>query len=156
LSYINTLNVRRFKRGLDGVTNFAALLEAASPETRTKIIEKMKIQEPDLLRSALAKVLAFEDIIYFDKPVLAEVLSVLPPKLLAFALNGVAENVRTELLSQISFKEKRQIKDEEERYPKGVPKGLVAGAQRRIIKTVRQLESAGKIIVEVDRKSAGA
>jgi len=146
--FVKKLNLNRFKRGTQGLIDFATLIEQADPSNRAKIMEQAETQDSDFLFRVMRKVVFFEELIYMDDTVLAEILGKTSPKILAHALHGVPTEFRDKMLSQIGFREKRLIKDEEEKMGTVTP-SLILGAQKQVLKMARVLESQNKFTFEL-------
>lgn len=142
------LNLTRFKKNVHGLIEFAVILEQAEPTNREQIIQQTEQQDPDLLLRAMKKVVFFEELIYLDETILAEILANTTGKVLAYALWEAPPDFRNALLRQMGQKELRAFKDEEERLA-GTEKGLVLGAQKQILKIARALEAKDKFVFEL-------
>jgi flagellar motor switch protein FliG len=144
------VNLTRFQKSMDGITTFACLIEQADPAHRQKIIEQAKEQDSEFLNKVLRRVIYFEEMIYVDESVMAEILSKTSAKVLAHALYGQPKEFREKILSQVGHRELKAMKDEEEKLSGELSKSLVLGAQRQILKIGRLLESQGKFIFELN------
>ena len=143
------INLTRFKKSMQGLVDFATLLEQADPAHRQKIIEQAEQQDKDFLHKAMRKVVFFDELIYIDETIIAEILSKTSPKVLAYALKGMEENFRSTMLKQIGYRELRLFKDEEEKMGAALSPGLILGAQKQILKMARHLESQNKFVFEI-------
>lgn len=143
------LNLSRFKRSMQGMVEFATLIEQADPQNREKIIKQAESQDEEFLRKAMKRVVFFEELIYLDESILAEILSRTTPKVLAYSLWGQTEEFRTKILKQIGQREVRLFKDEEEKMGDAMTAALSLGGQRQILKVARQLESQQKFQFEL-------
>lgn len=143
------LNLARFKKTLDGVASFASLIEQAEPANRTKILEQAEQQDAEFVMKVMKKVVFFDELIYLDESLLAEILSKTSPKVLAHALYGTAPEFREKFLLQVGHREKILIRDEEERFSGDLKKSLVLGAQKQILKIGRTLEAQNKFVFEL-------
>jgi flagellar motor switch protein FliG len=143
------LNLSRFKKNAQGLIEFAMIIEQADRLSRERIIAQAEQQDPDLLTRAMKKVVYFEELIYLDETILAEILANTTGKVLAYALWETPEDFRTAVLKQMGQKELRALKDEEERLSSKTEKGLILGAQKQIIKIGRQLEKKQKFLFEL-------
>jgi flagellar motor switch protein FliG len=142
------LNLSRFKRSTQGLIEFAVLIEQADPSHRDRILSQAEEQDPELLFKAMRKVVFFEELIYLEETMIAEILSKTSAKVLAYALQGTPTEFQNALLSQIGYREKKLFQDEFERLGK-VPPALVLGAQKQIIKSARIMETQGKFVFEL-------
>lgn len=143
------LNLSRFKKSTQGIRDFANLIEQAEPAQRDKIIEQAEEQDAEFISKVMKKVIFFEELIYVDDSILAEILAKTSPKVLAYALHGAPPELSEKLMKQIGLRETRLIKDEQERMGATTNPGLALGAQKQIVKTGRTLETQGKFIFEL-------
>lgn len=143
------LNLSRFKKSMQGLIEFATLIEQADPSHREKIIAQAEAQDPDLLYKAMRKVVFFEELTHMEETIVAEVLSKISPKVMAYALKGMPEEFRSFMLKQVGFREKKMFQEEEERMGPTVGQALIVGAQRQILKQARQMEAQNKFNFEL-------
>jgi flagellar motor switch protein FliG len=144
----SSLNLSRFKKSIQGLIEFAMLIEQAEPVSREKIIRQTQAEDPDLLQDVLRKVVYFEEIVYLEGIVLVEILSKTPPKVLAFAIREMPEEFRKKILSQMGYRETKLTKEEDEKN-KVVSLESILGARRQILKIARALEAKNKIVYEL-------
>lgn len=148
MSVIKQRDLDRFKKTRQGLIDFAVILEQAAPKVREKIISEVRSLDPSFLRAALRKVVYFEEIIYLEESTVAEILSHVSPKILAFALAGMDEEFCKKILGNLAFRTMRQVQDEQEKN--GNPSsGMVSGARIQILKTARELEAKEKFVFEL-------
>jgi flagellar motor switch protein FliG len=143
------LNLSRFKKNAQGIIDFAILIEQAEPANRDRIIEQASQQDEDFLRRVMKKVVFFEELIYLDETIIAEILSRTSAKVLAHALWKMPDEFRNKVLKQIGHRERRQFADEEERLTQTGNPSLSQGAQKQILKVARQLEAQDKFSFEL-------
>src|SRR5947209_15872356 len=75
------LNLSRFKKSMQGLIDFAVLLEQAEPTNRDSLIEIATRQDSEFLHRVMRKVVFYEELIYLDEAILAELLASVTPKL---------------------------------------------------------------------------
>jgi|GEM_PF-3351872 len=143
------LNLARFTRNNQGIIDFAILIEQSDPKNREKIISQTSDQDPELINQVLKKVVYFEELIYLDEVIIAEILNNISPKVLAFALRDTEEEFRKELTGHLDFRKSRLVRDEEGDIGPNSPKDFIFGARRQILKVARKLEMQNKFIFEV-------
>lgn len=148
MSVVKQRDLTRFKKTQQGLIEFACILEQAPPKTRDKIIQEVGELDPMFLAAALRKVVYFEEITLLDEAALAEILSHVSPKILAFALEGSEEEFSKKILETLSFRTMKQVMDEREKMGKSSP-SMVFGAQVQILKIARELEAKNKIVFEL-------
>lgn len=148
MSVIKQRDLQRFKKTRAGLIEFACIIEKASPKVRDQIITEVGNLDPSFLKTVLKKVVYFDEIIYLDEAALAEILSYVSPKLLAFAISGMTPEFCKVIFDTVDFRKMRQIQDEQEKS--GSPSAaLVLGSQVQILKIARELEAKDKIIFEL-------
>ncbi|MBI4406233.1 MAG: hypothetical protein HY537_18885 [Deltaproteobacteria bacterium] len=143
-------HLERYKKSLQGIIDFATLIEQAEPMNRSRIIEQAQEEDSEFLWSVMKKVVFFEELTYVDEGILAEVLSKTSPKILAFAIRGMPEEFQKKMLKQMGFREMRQLQEEQDKMGADVPVQLVLGARIQVLKTARALEAQGKFIFELN------
>lgn len=144
------LKLDRFKKSQTGIVEFARLLEQSTPSVRETILKRAKEQDSQFVVSVLRKTVFFEELVFLDEGVLAEILSDTPPKVLAHAVHGMGAKFCKKLMANVGHRTQRQVKDEEENFPpKGPSEGLILGARRQILKIARSLEEKGKFEFEL-------
>lgn len=145
---IKQRDLERFKKTRAGLIEFACILEQASPKVREKIIAEVGGIDPRFLRTALKKVVYFEEIIYLEETTLAEILSHVSSKILAFSLTGMDEAFCKKILGHLDFRKMRQVQDEQEKSGQVSP-NMAFGAQIQILKMARELEAKEKFVFEL-------
>ncbi|MCB0404529.1 MAG: hypothetical protein KDD51_07060, partial [Bdellovibrionales bacterium] len=110
------LKLERFKKSQTGIIEFARLLEQSTPQVRETILKRAKEQDSAFVQSVLRKTVFFEELIFLDEGVLAEILSDTPPKVLAHAVYGMEAKFCKKLMANVGHRTQRQVKDEEENF----------------------------------------
>ena len=144
------IDLRRFKKDNEGVKILASLIEQATESKRKMIITKVGGADSEFLNHCLRKVVFFEELVFFEEGVLAEILATTPAITLAYALKGMAEEFRKKMIGLMGYRQVGQIKDEEDKMPITTNPILVSGAQRQILKIARQLEGRQSFVFELD------
>lgn len=134
---------------MQGLIEFATLIEQADPSNREKILAQAEVQDPDLLYRAMKKVVYFEELIYLEETIVAEILSKTSPKVLAYALKDMPAEFREFMLKQIGHRDKKLFQEEEEKMGTALSQGLVMGARKQILKQARVMESQNKFTFEL-------
>lgn len=132
----------RFKRAPGGFRNLVELLESTPMSRRTKMIEAGMAEDPDYTERALQYVMTFQDIIELSDLELAELVAETPPRIIAYAIRNLGEDVKTRFLRNARGPVMAEIKD----YL-SVETGLkeTGGAQLKVIEYARKLERRGAI-----------
>ena len=134
---------------MQGLIEFASLIEQANPTRREKILARTDLIDPSFLEEALKKVVYYEELEFVDTSILAEILAKASPMILAFSLRGMPETFRKYILHQLGYREMRATMEEEEKILKKVSEEFVIGARNQILKIARKLEKQGKFVFEV-------
>lgn len=142
-------NLKRFKSSMQGFRDFAILLEQSDPQSRQMILESAEKEDPRFVEQAMRRVVYFEELIYMEETILAEILSKVSPKVLAFALQDMTEQFKDKLLKQLGFREKKLLQDEQANINRKVSTSFVLGARKQILKSARVMESQNKFIFEL-------
>ncbi len=149
MEFIKKLDLNRFKRSMQGLIDFAMLIEQADPANRAKIIEQAEQQDSEFVFKVMRKVVFFEELIYLDEAIQAEIFAKTTSKVLAYALIGAPEELRNAVMKQMGHRERKLLKEEEEKMGDHPPSSLALGAQKQILKTARQLEAQMKFTFEL-------
>jgi flagellar motor switch protein FliG len=145
-----TSNLKRFKNSSQGLKEFAVIIEQSDPKSRELILSAAEKEDPRFVANAMRQVIFFEEMVFLDETLLAEILSKVSPKLLAFAMHKMAEDFRNTLTKQLGYREKKQLQEEESRMSTSeLSESFVLGAQRQVLKMARDLEKQGKFIMEI-------
>lgn len=143
------LNLLRFKKSAHGIVEFATLLEQAEPSSRAAILEQATAQDEEFVFNVMRRIVYFEELVYLDEAILAELLSKVSPKVLAFALSDMPSEFREKMLRNLGVRDRRSFQDEEEKIGGSFREGFVNGARKQILKFARKLESENKFVFEV-------
>lgn len=143
------LNLDRFKKSTQGLIELACLIEQADPTSAPLIIQQIKQNDYDLCMRVMRKIVFFHELIFLDEGILAEILAGSTPKVTAYALYYENDETKEKFQRLMGLRERRLIRDEEEKMSAPPSKSFVAGAQKTILRTARQLEKKNKFIFEL-------
>jgi len=143
------VDLKRFKKSMDGLIEFATLIEQAAPSRRQKILSDTVRADPEFLKIALRKVVFFDEFEYLDEGILAEILSKTSPRLLAYAIKKSPPEFKQHILKHLSYVGIKQTLDEEEQIRDNISDDFVLGAQRQILKIARMLEKQNRFVYEL-------
>ncbi len=133
---------------MQGIREFACLLEQSDPHAREMILAAAEKDDPRFVEQALRKVVYFEELIYIEETILAELLSKVTPKVLAFALQDMPAEFCDLLTKQLGFREKKLLQEEKGLGTKS-SESFVLGARKQILKMARGLEAQNKFVFEI-------
>lgn len=146
---MNKINLDRYKKGTQGLIDFVCLIEQADPSVRDKILSQTAEEDSEFYYRAMKKVVFFEEIIYLEDGIIAEILGSISSKILAYALSNMKEDFKAKIIKLMGFKEIRLLKDEQEKMGDKIQPGLALGAQKQVLKIARGLEQKNKFVFEL-------
>jgi flagellar motor switch protein FliG len=142
-------NLKRFKGTMQGIREFACLLEQSDPQAREMILAAAEKDDARFTEQALRKVVYFEELVYIEETILAELLSKVTPKVLAFALQDMPASFSEVLTKQLGFREKKLLQEENATLGAKKSESFVLGARKQILKMARSLEAQNKFVFEL-------
>ena len=129
--------------GLDPLVN---IINRSDRSTERQIVEGLESLDPALAEEIRSKMFMFEDIVNLEDRSIQLVLREVDTAELALALKGVADNVREKITRNLSARAATNLLEEVELLGT-VRLRQVEEAQQNIIRTIRQLEEQGQIMV---------
>ncbi|TIC78628.1 flagellar motor switch protein FliG [Nocardioides sp. GY 10127] len=129
--------------GLDPLVN---IINSADRATEREIIAGLESIDPELADQVKARMFMFEDIISLDDRAVQQVLRQVESASLALALKGVADKVRDKITRNLSSRAAENLVDEIDMLGP-VRLAQVEEAQQAVIRTIRQLEERGEIMI---------
>lgn len=134
---------------MQGLIEFASLIEQSDPRQRKAILKEVEEEDSDFLATVMKKVVLFEEIVVLDEAVLAEILSKVSPKILAYALQGMPEPFRKDILRHLGHRGTKLFVDEEQLLNVSLERAFILGARKQVLKIARRLEAQNKFVLEV-------
>ncbi|MGN6782674.1 MAG: flagellar motor switch protein FliG [Marmoricola sp.] len=129
--------------GLDPLVN---IINRSDRSTERQIVEGLEALDAALADEVKSRMFMFEDIVNLDDKSVQQVLRQVETSDLAMALKGVADTVRDKITGNISERAAENLLEEVELLGP-VRLRQVEEAQQAIIRTIRQLEEQGQIMV---------
>ncbi len=129
--------------GLDPLVN---IINRSDRSTERQIVEGLESLDPDLADEVRSRMFMFEDIVTLDDRSVQQVLRQVDAAQLSFALKGVANEVRDKIVSNMSERAAAGLLEEVEILGQ-VRLTQVEEAQQSVIRTIRQLEEEGQIML---------
>jgi len=129
--------------GIDSLVN---VINRSDRPTERSIVEGLEGLDPELADEVRSRMFMFEDIIGLDDRSVQQVLRQVDAGDLALALKGVSEAVKSKITSNLSQRAAENLLDEIELLG-AVRLAQVEESQQAIIRTIRQLEEQGQIMV---------
>ncbi|MGH9068801.1 MAG: flagellar motor switch protein FliG [Acidimicrobiales bacterium] len=129
-----------------GTATLAAILNRSDRALEREVLGQMEQTDPELAEDVRRRLFTFEDVIRLDDRTLQKVLRAVQPKVLATALKGATEENREVFTHNLSERAADDLTEEIELLG---PMRLaeVEGAQMELVRTVRDLEAAGEIVI---------
>ena len=129
-----------------GIQSVVDMLNRADQTTLKGIMDVLEGDDPDLAEQIKNQMFVFEDIVLLDDRSTQLVLREVETKDLAIALKGADEEVSQKITSNMSSRASQMLK-EDMQFMGPIRLREVEDAQQRIIKIIRNLESAGAIVI---------
>jgi flagellar motor switch protein FliG len=129
--------------GLDPLVN---IINRSDRSTERQIVEGLEALDPSLADAIKSKMFMFEDIVNLEDRSIQLVLREVDTSELALALKGVADTVRDKITRNLSERAATNLLEEVELLGT-VRLRQVEEAQQNVIRTIRQLEEQGQIMV---------
>lgn len=130
-----------------GVSELAALLNQSDRTTERAILGHLQIVDPELAEQVRALMFVFEDITTLPDRAIQEVLRQIEAPRLALAIKGVSPEVRATVERNLSERGRESLVEEYELLGP-VPARDVEAAQSEIVRTIRELEQEGTIVLD--------
>lgn len=129
-----------------GVDPLVNIINRSDRPTERQIVEGLEGLDPALADEVKSRMFMFEDIVGLDDRSVQQVLRQVETAELALALKGVSDAVRDKITSNLSERASENLLDEVEMLG-AVRLAQVEEAQQSVIRTIRQLEEQGQIMV---------
>ncbi|MCL2541340.1 MAG: flagellar motor switch protein FliG [Nocardioidaceae bacterium] len=129
-----------------GVDPLVNIINRSDRPTERQIVEGLEGLDPSLAEEVKSRMFMFEDIVGLDDRSVQQVLRQVDTAELALALKGVSDTVREKITANLSERAAENLLDEVEMLG-AVRLVQVEEAQQSIIRTIRQLEEQGQIMV---------
>ena len=129
-----------------GVDPLVSIINRADRSTERQIVEGLEALDAALADEVKSRMFMFEDIVSLDDRSVQQVLRQVDSSALTLALKGVAEHVRDKITTNMSSRAAENLLEEVELLG-AVRLAQVEEAQQSVIRTIRQLEEQGQIII---------
>jgi flagellar motor switch protein FliG len=129
-----------------GVDPLVNIINRSDRSTERQIVDGLEALDPALADEVKSRMFMFEDIVTLDDRSVQLVLRQVEGNELALALKGVTEAVREKITTNLSSRAAENLVEEVELLGP-VRLTQVEEAQQAIIRTIRQLEEQGQIMV---------
>ncbi|MDQ6523501.1 flagellar motor switch protein FliG [Nocardioides sp. LHD-245] len=129
-----------------GVDPLVNIINRSDRPTERQIVEGLEGLDPALADEVKSRMFMFEDIIGLDDRSVQQVLRQVDTAELSLALKGVSDAVRAKITANLSERAAENLLEEVELLG-AVRLAQVEEAQQGVIRTIRQLEEQGQIMV---------
>lgn len=136
-----------------GPRDLANMLNNTDRGTERAILGSLESTDPELAEEVRSLMFVFEDITTLDDRAMQEVLRQVDPARLALALKGVGEDV-TDVVSRNLSERAREALTEEVDLLGPARVRDVEAAQSEIVRTIRQMEESGQIVIQRGEEEA--
>ncbi len=129
-----------------GVPGLVGILKSSDRASEKQILTELEELDAELAEEVRSQMFVFDDVVKLDDRTLQRVLRHVVPKDLALALKGVDEQIREKFARNMSERAAEDLREEIEILgPTRL--SMVEGAQQAIVRTVRELEAQGEIVL---------
>ncbi len=137
---------QRLRADSDPVKPLVEILVRADGDTEREILERMDEIDPQLAQDVRQRLFTIEDLVKLEDKALQLLLRQVDTKELALALKGTSEPVRQKVFANLSERAQENLKEEMDLLG---PQRLrdVEKARKEVVRTVRQLEQEGSIVL---------
>jgi flagellar motor switch protein FliG len=129
--------------GLDPLVN---IINRSDRSTERQIVEGLESLDAELAEEVRSRMFMFEDIVTLDDRAVQQVLRQVDTSELALALKGVSESVKAKITGNLSERAAENLLEEADLLGP-VRLAQVEEAQQSVIRTIRQLEERGEIVI---------
>ncbi len=136
------------QRTYSGFKSVAELMNRLEGDTARSILESIEQEEPKLSLEIRGLMFTFEDFLQVPEQSLRELIGQIDKRILAVALKGATEELRTCIYRTMSSRAVEMMKEEIEGLGRCRPD--VAKAQQEIVTIARKLEAEGKLVLKDD------
>jgi flagellar motor switch protein FliG len=131
---------------MGGLSSIVAILNQTERASEQQILTELEQSDPELAERIRNEMFVFDDVASLDDRTLQQILRNVVPKDLAVALKTVPDSVRDKFLGNVSERAAQDVLEEIDLLgPTRVSQ--VEAAQSAIVKTVRELEMSGEIVL---------
>jgi flagellar motor switch protein FliG len=143
---LSVASSQRLRADSDPVKPLVEILTRADADTERTILGRIDELDPPLAQDIRQRLFTIEDLVKLEDKALQLLLRQVDSKELALGLKGTSEQVRERIYTNLSERASENLKEEMELLG---PQRLsdVEKARKEIVRTVRQLEQEGSIVL---------
>lgn len=135
------------KRTYSGFQSVAAIMNSIDSTAAQEILDNIEAEEPTLANGIRDLMFTFNDLLQVEEAHIRELCGAVDKKVLATALKGTSEEIKSLFFRTMSTRAVELLKDEIEALGP-VRSKEVLKAQNDIVATARQLEGDGRIVLK--------
>lgn len=135
-----------------GIYHLLEVLDQVDKVTQNNILDYLRDEKPELYEKVRKYIIAFEDIAHFPDPAMQTIIRELKTQDLAQALRDAPSEIMSKFFSNMSANAAAILKEEME-YGRPLKPEEIADVRKKILGTIKQLETEGKIYIREKPKS---
>ena len=135
------------KRTYSGFQSVAAIMNSIDSATAQEILDTIEAEEPTLASGIRDLMFTFNDLVKVEEAHIRELCGAVDKKILATALKGTNEEIKSLFFRTMSSRAVEMLKEEIDSLGP-VRSKEVLKAQNEIVATARQLEADGRIVLK--------
>jgi len=140
---------QRIEYLLGGIDNTISLLNTFDNETRTKILDDLQEQNPELAEKILKMIIPFETLYRLPQPLVQELVRIAGARLIAAVVKVLStEEQGKYILDSVSENAREMIKQEMTGTPSNISSTRIIQIKQHIIGIIADMERKGMISLE--------
>jgi len=149
----NLAKVSISSKKLDGLETLVNILNEVDGKTEESVLSFIEKEDTTLAEAIRQKMFIFEDLLVLDDRHFREVLQNVDNQVLSRALKTSSEEMKQKVFGNLSSRAAEMLKEDME-VMGPVKLSDVEAAQQEILKTTKQLEAEGKIVIAKGKEDA--
>lgn len=141
------------RRSYSGFKVVAELLNMLDQEASKSILEEIEANQPQVAIGIRTLMFTFDDLVTVPALAIREIVAGIDKKVLALALKGAKDGIRSHLYKAMSSRAVEMLKEDMETMGPVRSKDVL-GAQQDLLILARKLEGEGKIVLRVEPEDA--
>ncbi|MBP7843768.1 MAG: hypothetical protein KA116_03060 [Proteobacteria bacterium] len=136
----------RYKKNEKTFMELVKLVEGSTDEKKQTLLGNVRQEDPAFAAKVECRVLNPEDIKKFSEDILAEIVAVSSPKILATIIMGEKDEEFKTIVERCLGKKYADVKNEKESLdPSKITEGSLKSVYRKMIAEARKLEDSGRL-----------
>jgi len=138
---------------LGGVDSTISLLNISDEDTRKKLFEELKTEDPSLAEELSKKILPFETLFILPKTAIQEVVRLVGARVMAAVIKSIFNEEQSKyILESVSDTSRQMIEQESASTPSAIPQERLTQIKQQIISVMQNLEKRG--MIKITREGA--